>query len=50
MKFNNKYDRSEAIDFLKNLFLPEDFISEEDSLVLLGSYNYIKEVTILGKC
>ena len=48
MEFNKKYNRLEFVDFLKNKFLPEDFIAETTSVDIERQTKYIRSVTKLG--
>lgn len=48
MEFNKRYNRSEFVNFLKNKFLPEDFIAETTSVDIERQTKYVRSVTKLG--
>ncbi|MBO5949654.1 MAG: Eco57I restriction-modification methylase domain-containing protein, partial [Fibrobacteraceae bacterium] len=50
MLFNEKYDRKTFVQFLKNSFLPEDFISEESFIQPMQSMVYSSAINKLGIC
>ena len=48
MEFNKRYNRTEFVNFLKNKFLPEDFIAETTVIDIERQTKYIRSVTKLG--
>lgn len=48
MEFNRKYNRSEFVAFLQNIFLPEDFIVESTTIDIKQQTKYICSATKLG--
>ena len=48
MEFNRRYNRSEFVAFLQNIFLPEDFIVESTTIDIKQQTKYICSATKLG--
>lgn len=48
--FNQPYDQKAFLDFLQQVFLPEDFSPADEVLDLKLKPRYINEVTHLGEC
>jgi tRNA1(Val) A37 N6-methylase TrmN6 len=50
MEFNQRYNRNDFVGFLKNNFLPDDFVAKEDEVIPTTKNNYTTSVTKLGTC
>ena len=48
MQFDKRYDRKEFVNFLKNNFLPEDFMVESTAISPSQSMTYTSSITRLG--
>ena len=48
MQFDKRYDRKEFVDFLKNNFLPEDFMVDAAAILPAQSMTYTSSITRLG--
>ena len=48
MQFDKRYNRTEFVNFLKNNFLPEDFITETVTITPMQSMFYTSAITKLG--
>jgi predicted GNAT family acetyltransferase len=49
MEFNKPYNRTEFVTFLRTKFLPEDFVQEEET-IMLNSTNFATSAIKLGAC
>ena len=50
MEFNKAYNRQEFIGFLKNRFLPEDFVQTEENVEFVTQTKYSTQAVKLGTC
>ena len=50
MQFDKRYNRTEFVSFLKNNFLPEDFVTETAVIPSVQSMAYTSGITKLGAC
>ena len=50
MEFNKAYNRQEFIGFLKNRFLPEDFVQTEENVDFVTQTKYSTQAVKLGTC
>ena len=50
MEFNKAYNRQEFIGFLKNRFLPEDFVQTEENVEFVTQTKYSTHAVKLGTC
>lgn len=50
MEFNKAYNRQEFIGFLKNCFLPEDFVQTEENVDFVTQTKYSTQAVKLGTC
>ena len=50
MQFDKRYNRTEFVSFLKNNFLPEDFVTETAVIPSVRSMAYTSGITKLGAC
>lgn len=50
MEFNKAYNRQEFIGFLKNRFLPEDFVQKEENVDFVTQTKYSTQAVKLGTC
>ena len=50
MEFNKAYNRQEFIGFLKNRFLPEDFVQKEENVEFVTQTKYSTQAVKLGTC
>lgn len=50
MQFDKRYNRTEFVSFLKNNFLPEDFVTETAVIPPVQSMAYTSGITKLGAC
>jgi len=50
MEFNKAYNREEFLKFLRVNFLPEDFINQNDNVILRTQTKYTKSAVKLGVC
>ncbi|MCP5102742.1 MAG: hypothetical protein GY950_05165, partial [bacterium] len=48
--FNRPYERATFMDFLRDIFLPEDFTPSQQEMDLEFTPRYITRVTLLGQC
>lgn len=50
MEFNKAYNRQEFVRFLRNNFLPEDFVPSEEHIEFLTQTTYSTQAVKLGTC
>ena len=50
MEFNKAYNRQEFVGFLKNRFLPEDFVQTEEKVGFITQTKYSTHAVKLGTC
>ena len=50
MEFNKAYNRQEFVGFLKNSFLPEDFVQTEENVTFTTKTTYSTKAVKLGSC
>ena len=50
MEFNKAYNRQEFVGFLKNSFLPEDFVQMEENVTFTTKTTYSTKAVKLGSC
>ena len=50
MEFNKAYNRQEFVGFLKNSFLPEDFVQTEENVTFTSKTTYSTKAVKLGSC
>ena len=50
MEFNKAYNRQEYVGFLKNSFLPEDFVQMEENVTFTTKTTYSTKAVKLGSC
>ena len=50
MQFDKRYNRTEFVNFLKNNFLPEDFVTDTAVIPPVQSMAYTSVITKLGAC
>ena len=50
MEFNKAYNRQEFVGFLKNSFLPEDFVQTEENVEFVTQTKYSTQAVKLGTC
>ena len=50
MEFNKAYNRQEFVNFLRNNFLPEDFVPLVEDVPLATATKYTTTATKLGTC
>ena len=50
MEFNKAYNRQEFVSFLRNNFLPEDFVPLVEDVPLATATKYTTTATKLGTC
>ncbi len=50
MEFNKAYNRQEFVAFLKNSFLPEDFVQMEENVTFTTKTTYSTKAVKLGSC
>lgn len=50
MEFNKAYNRQEFVAFLKNSFLPEDFVQMEENVTFTTQTTYSTKAVKLGSC
>ena len=48
MEFNKAYNRQEFVRFLRNNFLPEDFVPSEEHIEFLTQTTYSTQAVKLG--
>ena len=50
MEFNEAYNRQDFVGFLKNSFLPEDFVQTEENVTFTTKTTYSTKAVKLGSC
>lgn len=50
MEFNKAYNRQDFVGFLKNSFLPEDFVQKEENVTFTTKTTYSTKAVKLGSC